>query len=139
MNKEGWKDITLCDFSDVVIEQMNREQGDDKPLKFVVMDVYDLKFPPNSFDVVIDKGFTDSIHCGHDFLINLEKTNRNLKRVLRSKGKWIIFSYSGPQILTSYFKKKEWKIEVKKLENIYLYTLEVLKQPVRQPSWLRNE
>ena len=68
------------------------------------MDVRELEFENESFDVVIDKGLLDSIlvkkliKSGNYSILNSEKMLNEIYRVLRQKGIYICISYGTPKI-----------------------------------------
>lgn len=74
MSKDGYTDIVNIDISSVVIEAMQKKYSDSTHLKYIEMDVRDMKaFESGSFDAVIDKGTLDSLLCGHNSKQNAAK------------------------------------------------------------------
>ncbi|OXB33709.1 hypothetical protein J007_06636 [Cryptococcus neoformans] len=58
----GWKNIVNIDYSKIVIEQMQERHVEKRPeMTWLEMDVMDLKFGENEFDLVIDKGTMDAM------------------------------------------------------------------------------
>ncbi|KIR57496.1 hypothetical protein I314_06732 [Cryptococcus bacillisporus CA1873] len=54
----GWKNIVNIDYSKIVIEQMQERHAEKRPeMTWLEMDVMDLKFRENEFDLIIDKGW----------------------------------------------------------------------------------
>ncbi|KAL2329316.1 hypothetical protein Fmac_022743 [Flemingia macrophylla] len=63
MVKDGYEDIMNIDISSVAIDMMQRKYEYIPQLKYMQMDVRDMSFfPDESFDGVIDKGISYSIH-----------------------------------------------------------------------------
>lgn len=58
----GWKNIVNIDYSKIVIEQMQERHAEKRPeMTWLEMDVMDLKFRENEFDLIIDKGTMDAM------------------------------------------------------------------------------
>lgn len=58
----GFHNITSIDYSDVVIENMRRMHSVVRPeMQWQVMDMTQMSFEPNSFDVVLDKAAMDAL------------------------------------------------------------------------------
>ncbi|KGB79114.2 hypothetical protein CNBG_4952 [Cryptococcus deuterogattii R265] len=58
----GWKNIVNIDYSKIVIEQMQERHAEKRPeMTWLEMDVMDLKFGENEFDLIIDKGTMDAM------------------------------------------------------------------------------
>ncbi len=57
------KNIVNVDFSDKTVKEMaKRAKTYNRPsLEYKVMDIFDLKFDENIFDVVLDKGTLDAV------------------------------------------------------------------------------
>jgi len=62
MYDDGYKNIVNIDYSSVVIDQMRRRHKERRPeMEWLEMDVRDLQFADQSFDVAIDKGTMDAM------------------------------------------------------------------------------
>ncbi len=61
MFKEGFRNITNIDYSSVVIEKMRETHKSLESMDWIVMDITDMKFAAESFDVIIEKGTLDSL------------------------------------------------------------------------------
>ena len=66
----GYENIWNIDISSVCIEQMKERNKNRKKMVYEVMDVCDLKYPDNFFDVAIDKSTIDAILCGDNPYLN---------------------------------------------------------------------
>ena len=58
MHDDGYHSITNVDYSQVVIDNMQRKSPS---MRWIVEDIKDLNFPPASFDVVIEKATIDAL------------------------------------------------------------------------------
>lgn len=61
LHEKGYHTIDNIDFSGTVIERMREKSRCMPSLKWHVMDMLDLKFKGETFDVVLDKGSIDSL------------------------------------------------------------------------------
>ncbi|KAI7754993.1 hypothetical protein M8C21_016357 [Ambrosia artemisiifolia] len=97
MSKDGYADIINIDISSVVIERMRKKYSDYPNLKYIEMDVRDMKaFEAGSFDAVIDKGTLDSLLCGNNSKENAGKMLEEVERVLKKDGVYILITYGTP-------------------------------------------
>lgn len=102
----GFRSITNVDFSKVVISDMLRRNVRDRPgMRWRVMDMTQLQFADETFDVVLDKGGLDALmepELGSDL------GNRYLsevKRVLNDGGKFICLTLAEAHVLGLLFPK----------------------------------
>ena len=61
MYHDGFTNIVNIDYSPVVIENMRNRCKDCTKMKWEVMDINNMKFPENEFDIVLEKGTFDSL------------------------------------------------------------------------------
>lgn len=66
----GYHHIHNIDISSVVIEQMRERNKERTEMLYQVMDVCDLKYPDNYFDIIIDKSTIDAVLCGDNAYLN---------------------------------------------------------------------
>lgn len=112
---EGHTQLTNIDISGVVVEAMTEKYRDKSSMSFQQMDCRQLDFPPQKFDVVIDKGTLDSILCGDGSTRNIHKTLTEISRVLTNEGVFICISHGEPSYRMTYMhcQEFEWNCEVK--------------------------
>ena len=107
----GYTNITCIDFSKEAIKQQTEyskkkeKQGKSVP-NFQFMDVMHMDFEPGNFDVVIDKCTVDSILSGEDYLRKCLKTLREISRVLKEDGVYLMFSHESPSKRIYYLKNR---------------------------------
>ncbi|XAR62550.1 Endothelin-converting enzyme 1 [Bertholletia excelsa] len=109
----GFSGITNIDFSKVVISDMLRRNVRSRPgMKWRVMDMTSMQFEDEMFDVVIDKGGLDALmepelgpKLGDQYL-------SEVKRVLKSGGKFICLTLAESHVLGLLFPKLRfgWKM-----------------------------
>lgn len=112
MYKNGYRDIANIDISNVVITQM-KERNEDKPeMTWEVMDVRELAFDSNIFDLAIDKSTIDALLCGDNSYMNVAKMTKEVQRVLKVGGCYMIISYGSPDNRMEHlqFKHLHWEI-----------------------------
>ena len=110
----GIKDVVNIDISPVVIEQMNaRSQEKQRPgMIFEVGDVMSMKYPDNSFDLAVDKSTIDALLCGENSFLNVAKMTREVQRVLKSGGVYMVISYGTPDTRLEHFTRAHLDFEV---------------------------
>ena len=73
MYDAGYHQIWNMDISSVVIEQMSERNKDRIDMKWDVMDVWEMSYENNFFDIAIDKSTIDALLCGDNAFINVAK------------------------------------------------------------------
>jgi ubiquinone/menaquinone biosynthesis C-methylase UbiE len=68
------------------------------------MDVRHMTFADASFDIIFDKGTIDSIVCGPHPFDMVERTLREVERVLAPAGLFIVVSLARPAMRSAMFK-----------------------------------
>ncbi|XP_043722244.1 eEF1A lysine and N-terminal methyltransferase isoform X2 [Telopea speciosissima] len=102
----GFRSITNIDFSKVVISDMLRRNVRSRPgMRWRVMDMTSMQFMDESFDAVVDKGGLDALmepelgpKLGSQYL-------SEVKRVLKSGGKFICLTLAESHVLGLLFPK----------------------------------
>jgi Methylase involved in ubiquinone/menaquinone biosynthesis len=72
-------------------------------MTWTVMDVRDLKFNSNNYDLVIDKSTIDALLCGDNSYINVAKMTKEIQRVLKVGGFYMAISYGTPDNRLDHF------------------------------------
>ncbi|XP_078159106.1 uncharacterized protein LOC144554666 isoform X2 [Carex rostrata] len=97
MVNDDYEQVVNIDISSVVIRAMQSKYSHLPHLQYMKMDVRDMSaFEDNSFDAVIDKGTLDSIMCGNDSQVNATKMLKEVHRVLKERGIYIMITYGDP-------------------------------------------
>ncbi|XP_042515863.1 eEF1A lysine and N-terminal methyltransferase isoform X2 [Macadamia integrifolia] len=102
----GFRSITNIDFSKIVISDMLRRNVRSRPgMRWRVMDMTSMQFMDESFDAVVDKGGLDALmepelgpKLGSQYL-------SEVKRVLKSGGKFICLTLAESHVLGLLFPK----------------------------------
>lgn len=61
------------------------------------MDVRDLQYEDNTFDLIIDKSTIDALLCGDNSFINVAIMTKEVIRTLKVDGIYMIISYGQPE------------------------------------------
>mmetsp|Transcript_21369 Transcript_21369/g.40699 ORF Transcript_21369/g.40699 Transcript_21369/m.40699 type:complete len:218 (-) Transcript_21369:164-817(-) len=94
--KDGFKDVTNVDVSEVVIDQCRQKHshGELSAMEFKTMDATNLQYGDEVFDLIIDKGTVDALMCMG--VSGSDKGRRMVKeayRVCKAGGCLIVISY----------------------------------------------
>ncbi|CRH01373.1 methyltransferase, putative [Plasmodium relictum] len=113
MSDSGYTDITNIDASSVCIKKMKEIYNDKPNLKYILMNVCDMKeFKNEEFDLIIDKACLDSIVCSEDSLKNVEEMLSEISRTLKPEGIFIIISHAQPTYRLGYLQKPHYKWDI---------------------------
>ena len=93
-------------------------------MNWIQMDMLDLKFDDDSFDVLIDKATMDVLQCDNEdcwnpseeVLSRVSLFYTNCSRVLKPKGKLIQISFDQPHFRRKYINADNWGLEIKTVE-----------------------
>lgn len=103
----GFQSIVNIDISSVVVHQMRSKNVSKRgKMKFVKMDVLDMKFEASSFDCVLDKGTLDAIFSSTDD-VTVQKVHTlfdEVWRVLKVAGRYICITLAQDHILSEILK-----------------------------------
>ncbi|XP_047316426.1 eEF1A lysine and N-terminal methyltransferase [Impatiens glandulifera] len=133
----GFKAITNIDFSKVAITEMLRRNVRSRPImRWRVMDMADMQFADETFDIVLDKGGLDALmEPGKGTVLGSQYLSE-VKRVLTSTGKFICLTLAEPNIIGFLFFKFRhgWNVTVysirpisqKSMNKFDLYTFMVV-------------
>ena len=61
------------------------------------MDVKKLEYDDEYFDLIIDKSTLDTLLCGYESFINSAIMLKEIQRVLKTEGLYVIISYGKPE------------------------------------------
>ena len=121
MYRDGYKDITNIDISQVCVEKMSEKYPE---LQFRTMDMTKMDFPEKTFDVVIEKASLDSLlvdskspwdHTSPGCL-SVIRSLLEVKRVLKPQGIFVSITFSQPHFRVPLLAQPQlgWSIEVEK-------------------------
>ena len=101
---DGFHSITNIDYSSVCIRKMKIKYKDCLKMKWLEMDMFNLQFDEESFDVVIEKGTIDALlvdeqdpwNISNDGFNSVTKALDQVSKVLKSGGKFLSITFSQP-------------------------------------------
>jgi|ERR1711903_41477 len=123
------KSIVNIDISEVCVNAMKAKHEDKVEMQWQLMDVKDLAFPPNHFDVVIDKGTMDSILCGESSTKNAALMMKEISKVLKPGGHYLVVSYGQPDYRLNYFDKPEYNWNILPAQSVQKPTVSAVEEP----------
>ena len=98
--------VHSIDISSVVINEMKERYSGEPRLEWQRMDCTKMNFPNNSFDYVFDKGTIDTlVSYDDDETKRVEATVKEVARVLRPGGYFVVVSFGIPETRKRYFDK----------------------------------
>lgn len=80
-----------------------------------VMDVRDIKYPDSTFDLAVDKSTIDALLCGEKSFVNVAIMLKEVQRVLKDGGVYMIISYGQPENRVFHLEREHLSFEI----NIY--------------------
>jgi len=105
MYDDGYTNIFNIDISETVIKTM-RDRNTTRPqMIFEVGDVRDLKFDNNSLDLAVDKSTIDALLCGDNSFLNVAIMTKEVQRVLKVGGIYMVISYGAPENRLFHFER----------------------------------
>ncbi|KAF4593218.1 hypothetical protein EYR40_008923 [Pleurotus pulmonarius] len=124
-------------YSQVIIDKMQRRHVEQRPeLTWLEMDIRDLKFADNVFDVAIDKGTMDAMMTSKGDVWDppaqvIEDCDREVTEVVRvlkkGTGRFIYLTFGQPHFRKRYLTKPQTTLEVKELGDFFHYYLYILR------------
>ncbi|KAK0239050.1 S-adenosyl-L-methionine-dependent methyltransferase [Armillaria nabsnona] len=137
MYDDGYKNIVNVDYSSVVIEQMQKRHGADRPeMEWRVMDVRELEFADDHFDVAIDKGTMDAMMTAkgdvwdppEQVVSDCTKEVDQVIRVLRkSTGLFLYLTFGQPHFRRRFLARPETSLHIKELGEAFHYYLYIVR------------
>lgn len=97
MYDDGYKNNYSIDICDNVIDFMVERNKNRNGIVFQKMDVRELEYGNETFDLIIDKSTLDALLCGDSSFVNVAKMTKEISRVLKTGGIYLIISYGTPE------------------------------------------
>ncbi len=116
MFDEGYNHNYNIDICQNVIDFMKSRNKERKGLHFDVMDVCDMAYKDETFDLVIDKSTIDALLCGDHSFENVALMTKEISRVLKTGGIYFIISYGRPENRLLHLERKHLAFDVKVIE-----------------------
>ncbi|KAG0556973.1 hypothetical protein KC19_11G092000 [Ceratodon purpureus] len=123
MINDGYETITNIDISQVVIDAMKEKYKNMPQLRYQRMDVRQLNYKAKEFDSVIDKGMLDSLMCGPSASTNVASMIKEIYRVLKPGGVYMLITYGDPRVRVPHLKsdKVPWDIKLHAIRYLQIF------------------
>ena len=112
MFDEGYTHNYNIDICQNVIDFMKSRNKNRKGLHFDVMDASDMAYKDESFDLIIDKSTIDALLCGDHCFMLVAKMLKEISRVLKVGGYYIIISYGNPETRMVHLERDHLAFEI---------------------------
>lgn len=76
------------------------------------MDVRELQYQDETFDLAVDKSTIDALLCGESSFVNVAKMIKEVQRVLKVGGVYMVISYGQPENRVLHFERKFLDFEI---------------------------
>jgi len=103
---DGFHNIKNIDISETVISCMQLRNQTKVGMTYEIMDVRDLKYPDKHFDIAIDKSTIDALLCGDNSFLNVAMMTKEVQRVLKTGGIYMVISYGAPENRVFHFERE---------------------------------
>ncbi|KAI0773299.1 S-adenosyl-L-methionine-dependent methyltransferase [Trametes elegans] len=136
MYDDGYKNIVNTDYSGILIDKMRHKHQETRPeMEWYEMDIRDLKFENDSFDVAIDKGTMDAMMTAkadvwdppEEVVQNCNREVDEVLRVLRKGGVFIYLTFGQPHFRRRYLDRPGTTLEIRKLGEAFHYYLYIVR------------
>ncbi|KAI0352160.1 S-adenosyl-L-methionine-dependent methyltransferase [Trametes cingulata] len=136
MYDDGYKNIVNTDYSGILIEKMRHKHAESRPeMEWHEMDIRELKFEDNSFDVAIDKGTMDAMMTAkadvwdppEGVVQNCNREVDEVLRVLRKGGIFVYLTFGQPHFRRRYLDRPGTTLEIRKLGEAFHYYLYIVR------------
>ena len=99
-------------YNENVIEFMQSRNANRKGCIFKKMDVREMTFPDETFDLIIDKSTIDALLCGDNAAVDVATMLKEVQRVLKIGGYYMIISYGAPENRVVHLERKFLNFDV---------------------------
>ena len=129
MYDDGYKSIWNIDYSQSCLDQMSERNVTLRPeLVWTEMDITDLKYEDEFFDVIIDKSTLDCILCCPEAFLQCAKTMKECQRTLKTGGYFISISFHAPSNRLDHLMRNflDFEISVYEIVKVHLHSDQAL-------------
>lgn len=133
---DGYHNIVNVDYSAVLIDRMRKRHSQDRPeMEWLEMDVRNLSFQADSFDVAIDKGTMDAMMTAkgdvwdppQQVVDDCTKEVDETLRVLKKGGLFIYLTFGQPHFRRRFLTRPGTTLEIKELGDAFHYYLYIMR------------
>ncbi|PVG01922.1 S-adenosyl-L-methionine-dependent methyltransferase, partial [Serendipita vermifera] len=139
MYDAGYTNIVNIDYSSIVISKMKQRTSARSGMTWQEMDVRNLAFADQTFEVAIDKGTMDAMLAvkgdvwdpPESAVQDCNKEVDEVLRVLRPDGLLLYLTFGQPHFRKRYLTKENTSLEVRTLGDMFHYFLYILRKAPR--------
>lgn len=138
MYKDGYCHIVNTDYSPVVIQNMKNHCDVCAAMEWIVMDVRDVTFPKESFDVVIEKGVLDALlvdkkdpwHPSMESTMIMDSILTQISEILKNGGRFVSITFDQPHFRRKLYEKPQfqWLLNNYAIGETFHYYIYVMKK-----------
>jgi len=116
----GITDVAGIDFCEIVITFMEERKNivDRESIQYHLMDIREMTFPDEHFDIILDKGCLDCLICTPKTVENVEQAMTQISRVLKPNGHFLLVSSAFSMDKTDLLYLRKNKLKLSKWEII---------------------
>ncbi|KAJ7576916.1 S-adenosyl-L-methionine-dependent methyltransferase, partial [Mycena floridula] len=135
MYDDGYRNIVNIDYSATCIQQMRERHASRPEMEWHEMDIRELQFEDNSFDVALDKGTMDAMMTSkgdvwdppQEVIENCTKEVDEVLRVLRKPaGTFLYLTFGQPHFRKRFLAREGTTLQVKELGEAFHYYFYIL-------------
>ena len=112
MYDDGYENMYNMDISEVVIAQIKERNEQREKMAWETMDIRNMSYEDDFFDIAIDKSTIDALLCGNDAFLNVAKMTKEVSRVLKPGGCYFVISYGKPANRNLHFQREHLDFEI---------------------------
>ncbi|KIK61663.1 hypothetical protein GYMLUDRAFT_73176 [Collybiopsis luxurians FD-317 M1] len=137
MYDDGYHNIVNIDYSSVIIDKMKERYRESRPgMEWHEMDVRQIRFDNDTFDVAIDKSTMDAIMSVKGDIWNppqqvIDDCTKEVSEVIRilrkGKGLFLCFTFGQPHFRKRYLTVPQTTLELRELGETFHYYLYILR------------
>ncbi|KAF9466031.1 S-adenosyl-L-methionine-dependent methyltransferase [Collybia nuda] len=138
MWEDGYKNVINVDYSSVIVEKMRQRHEIQRPnMEWHEMDVRDLRFGDEMFDVAIDKGTMDAMMTSEGDVWDppqkiIDDCNKEVDEALRvlrkGKGVFLYLTFGQPHFRRRFLTRPGTTLEVRELGEAFHYYLYIVRK-----------
>jgi len=93
---------------------MKKRNEKERPLmKWDVMDIREMSYKDEAFDMIIDKSTVDALLCGNSAYLNVAIMMKECQRVLKTGGTYVAISYGSPENRELHLNRANLSLDIK--------------------------
>lgn len=138
MYLDNYQSIVNTDYSEVIINLMQKRCESLKKMTWEVMDINNLKYEPESFECILEKGTLDALlvdekspwNLSEENSIKMDKILERISQLLKDNGVFISITFAQPHFRKPMYAldKYNWSIETHTVGETFHYFIYVMRK-----------